>query len=316
MNFPFIPAYHYSVGSNLPINRIVIHGTVSATRPGGARATASYFQNPASGGSAQYIVDPVETIQSAFDDTICWHAPPNQGSIGVEFCDWVYWQQGGQTVADLDPFWAGKTEADFNRRWSLPRWDAMLRRGAQLVSNLASQHSVPVARLSVADLLVGHHGICGHVDVSQAWHQTDHTDPGPTFPWSTFMAYVMGATVGPAPSPQPSLPPHPTPVPGQLVVDGGMGSATISRWQRVMGTPVDGIISQPRSSLVIAVQQRLNTEGAGLNMDGAGIVQDNRRYLTVAALQRHLGTPIDGVLSTPSSQAIKALQIRLNQNRF
>jgi N-acetyl-anhydromuramyl-L-alanine amidase AmpD len=39
-------------------------------------------------------------------------------------------------------------------------------------------------------------GICGHVEVSQAFHLSTHTDPGPNFPWSQFMAVVLGGPVG------------------------------------------------------------------------------------------------------------------------
>ena len=314
MTYPFIPAYHYSAGHNLPLSRIVIHGTVSATRPGGAREVATYFQSPNSGGSTQYIVDPGEIIQAAADDTICWHAPPNINSLGVEFCDWVNWAQGnGKTVADLDSFWTGKTQADFDARWSLPAWDQMLRLGAGLVHALAVEYSVPITRISVADLLAGRHGLCGHVDVSQAWHQTDHSDPGLSFPWATFIDYILAIGLPPVITHPPVVV---APTVGVLAVDGGLGPATISRWQRVMGTPVDGAISTP-SQLVSAVQQRLNARiSAGLTVDGLGIAQDGRVYKTVGALQRYLGTYSDGILSLPSSACVKALQVRLNQNRF
>ena len=48
------------------------------------------------------------------------------------------------------------------------------------------------------------------------------------FPWNCYLRYP------PASSPAPS---------GKLAVDGLAGRATISRWQQVMGTPVDGVVS-------------------------------------------------------------------------
>jgi hypothetical protein len=36
-------------------------------------------------------------------------------------------------------------------------------------------------------------GICGHLDVTYAWGEGDHTDPGAYFPWPTFIAYVQNA---------------------------------------------------------------------------------------------------------------------------
>lgn len=102
-----------------------------------------------------------------------------------------------------------------------------------------------------------------------------------------------------------------------LVVDGKLGPRTIAKWQKVMGTPVDGVISTPRSDLVTAVQKRLkNTVDHRLVVDGQGIFQNGQRYKTVGALQRYLKSPVDERMSTPVSQVVKALQRRLNENRF
>jgi hypothetical protein len=113
-----------------------------------------------------------------------------------------------------------------------------------------------------------------------------------------------GGTTAPPPKP-PTLPtPKPT---TSLVVDGNLGPATIKRWQKVMGTPVDGVISRP-SELIRAVQRRLNPS-ARLVVDG------KFGPATIRALQRHLGTEPDGVISHPS-EAVRALQRRLNLGRF
>jgi hypothetical protein len=121
-----------------------------------------------------------------------------------------------------------------------------------------------------------------------------------------------------APTPKPPAAPKPS-TSSALVVDGKLGPNTIKRWQKVMGTPQDGVISRP-STLVKAVQRRLNTKGAGLVVDGKGIGRnDDGDYgptKTVKALQRYLGTTADGVLSHPSSNAVKALQRRLNTGKF
>ncbi len=104
----------------------------------------------------------------------------------------------------------------------------------------------------------------------------------------------------------------------QLVDDGRLGPKTIARWQAIMGTPVDGVISHP-SALVRAVQQRLNAVGAtspALVVDGEGIHQDGRRSRTIGGLQAYLSTPQDGMLSVPVSQAVRALQRRLNGGAF
>lgn len=109
-----------------------------------------------------------------------------------------------------------------------------------------------------------------------------------------------------------------TPVGDQLLaVDGGLGPKTISKWQRVMGTKVDGVITPGNSDLVRAVQRRLKaTVNSRLEVDGDGIYQNGQYYKTAVALQQYLGTGVDGRISAPVSQVIKALQRRLNENRF
>jgi hypothetical protein len=112
-----------------------------------------------------------------------------------------------------------------------------------------------------------------------------------------------------------------------LDVDGWLGSGTISAWQKIMGTPVDGVISKP-SMLVEAVQEHLNAAGAKdadgktLVVDGKGIQSnEDGRYpesgttSTIEALQAYLSSEVDGYFSAPSS-SVKALQKRLNTGKF
>lgn len=172
-------------GPNGTITRVVIHATVSPCEPGDARNVAAYFQSPNSGGLAHYVVDPTEVVGCAPLDRWVWHAPPNPGSIGVELCD-------PQTGADS--------------RWADDNHVAMLNRAASLVAGLCVHYSLPIVHLSAADLLVGKHGITGHAEVSGAWHQSDHTDPGSGFPWSAFIALVKKAA---APAPSDPNPWHP-----------------------------------------------------------------------------------------------------------
>jgi len=87
----------------------------------------------------------------------------------------------------------------------------------------------------------------------------------------------------------------------QIAVDGVWGKATTSLWQKVMGTPVDGIVSKP-SALIRGVQHTVGSPADGL----LGPV-------TWRAIQRHIGVTADGV---PGPVTIKALQRRLNTGRF
>jgi N-acetyl-anhydromuramyl-L-alanine amidase AmpD len=164
----------YHGGKQSSISRIVIHGTVSPCVKGGAVSVARYFQSPKTGGSAHYVVDPGEVVRCVPEGTVAYHAPPNTGSIGVELCD----PQSGSSS-----------------RWGDANHEAMLQRAATLVRQIAIRWGIPLKRLSVAQVKAGAKGICGHVDVSQAFRQTDHTDPGSGFPWAHFMDLVTRGTV-------------------------------------------------------------------------------------------------------------------------
>jgi hypothetical protein len=178
------PAAHTSPGHNKPITRIVIHCTVSPCVPGGARSIAAYFRSPGAGGSAHYIVDPGEVVQAVYDDVIAWHAPPNPHSLGIEMCDYP-----SSTALD---HWETNPGGDHHGsrknplRWLEPNHRRMLRRTAKLTAQLCLAYGVPVRFLSPEQLRAGEHGITTHANVSQAFGESTHWDPG-VWPKRAFM---------------------------------------------------------------------------------------------------------------------------------
>lgn len=167
------PTSLHQGGANGRITRVVMHGTVSPCVRGGAKNNARYFQSPAAGGAAHYIVDPDDVAQCIREAVSAHHAPPNQGSLGVELCD---------PQAGPDERWADGAHTD------------MLVLAARLVADICARHSLPVQWLSASQLLAGDTGITSHANVAQAWHKTDHTDPGAAFPVEYFLALVAGGT--------------------------------------------------------------------------------------------------------------------------
>lgn len=180
-----VQALYYARVQNRPITRVVIHATsppgapgTSSSASGMAHGTALYFRSRNAGGSAHYITDVNAEEHCVADEYIAYHAPPNTGSIGIEIC-------GEETY----------TRAE----WLSPEvWPAVVRAQAR-AREVCHRFGVPWVRLTVADLLAGHHGVCGHVDVSNAWHQSDHSDPGNGFPWDRFLA-DLGAQASPYPT--------------------------------------------------------------------------------------------------------------------
>jgi hypothetical protein len=109
------------------------------------------------------------------EDTQAYHAPPNAHSLGIEIT-----AEGGDYPKNYS-----------RDEWLSPQVWPAVQRAATRARDLCDRYGLPLVKLTPADLLAGKKGICGHVDVSQAWHQTNHTDPGPNFPWDRFMAEVQ-----------------------------------------------------------------------------------------------------------------------------
>lgn len=93
-----------------------------------------------------------------------------------------------------------------------------------------------------------------------------------------------------------------------LDVDGVLGPKTIKRWQEVVGSPADGVISKPRSELIYWVQRYL-ADRVDHHLEADGVLGP----LTTRAIQRYLKAPLTG---TMDYNTVVALQRRLNENRF
>jgi hypothetical protein len=177
------PPDKFSAGPNKPIERVVIHSTVSPCEPGGARNIAAYFRSDNAGGSAHYVVDPGETVQTAFDSVIAWHAPPNPNSLGIEMCDIP------GPVPDEKPGTARWKSLRRSWRWLRPNQHRMLARTARVTARLCLAYDVPLVFVGHRGLAAGRHGITTHAQVSKAWGQSTHWDPG-WWPRVEFMVMV------------------------------------------------------------------------------------------------------------------------------
>lgn len=229
-------AAHISAGSNLPVNRIVIHTTESAkTFPQGSALgllgnVSKYFASPSSGGSAHYIEGVEGEEHCVPDNRPAWHAPPNSHSIGIELV----------------------ALAKYTReQWLSDQVRPIIVRAAARTRELCQRFNVPMVRLTVAQVKAGKRGICGHVDVSNAFKHSDHWDPGPNFPWDVFMSLV---TAGATPAPTPPAAGH---KPGARTVGLGDDGADVAYLQRIIGTPADGDFG-PATVTALKVWQKKN----------------------------------------------------------
>lgn len=152
---------------------IVIHCTDGHEGVTKDTDVAAMFQDPKLDPkrSAHYVVDADSVTQCVADHYCAYHCAGtgNVRGIGVELCG---------RAAQSRPQWFDEL--------SFP----MLCIAARLVAELCVEWSIPPRIVNARGLVAGEHGITTHQFVSDAWHETKHTDPGPGFPLGAFVRAV------------------------------------------------------------------------------------------------------------------------------
>lgn len=123
------------------------------------------------------------------------YADADQGDGGyvltVDPTEWITNAQGGEepnerTVDICLPGQSSRTR----EQWLTGRSRKMIRGAARYFVDVSKALGIPNHRCTLADLVARIGGYCGHNDFSQAFHKSDHGDPGPAFPWDVFAADI------------------------------------------------------------------------------------------------------------------------------
>lgn len=177
----FVQARNYTKANRTfgDVTLVVIHTAECGESSKAAENVAAWGAGPnASKASWHYVVDCDSEVQSVHEKDVAWHAGPVNGfSIGVEHAGYA-----AQTPS----------------QWADSYTVATLERSAKLVADVCIRHGIPVRRLTADDLKRGERrGICGHVDVTNGLTGgKGHYDPGPNFPWESYLARVMAIVAG------------------------------------------------------------------------------------------------------------------------
>ena len=170
MPYRFVESPNKTETSGRTLDVVVMHTMEIAERPDAAEICARWFKTPVSRVSAHYCVDADSVIQCVREKDVAWHARGgNTTSIGVELAGF-----------------ASQTGRDWADRYSA----AVLERAASLVADICRRRRIPVRWLLAYDLLAGRRGLTGHDEVSEAFKQSDHWDPGDGFPVEAFVDRV------------------------------------------------------------------------------------------------------------------------------
>lgn len=166
-----IPARDHGPKRFGTIRLIVIHDMEAAEAPDTAERVGEYFRHPDKPSSAHIGVDNNSIVQYVPDSYVAFGAPgANHDGIHVELAGY-----GRQTTAE----------------WLDAYSIAMLALAADAVAQYCLKFALPPEHLTDSQLRNNFRGIVGHDQVSRVYRRSDHTDPGPSFPWARFIAMVQ-----------------------------------------------------------------------------------------------------------------------------
>lgn len=246
------PLPHHGAEDNKPIRVIVIHCTAGEEpAPGAARRTVAWTKShPEAVSSYHYCADSHESVQAVWDSVVAYHCGHNANSIGYELC------------CKLDNNGEGHWRQDDHQK--------MMDIAAEDVARLCLAYGVPIHKLSVAELRDGKEGLCGHVDIRDAFPgSTTHWDPGPFFPWPDFIRRVQAA------ADRLTTPPvvHTPHDPFVFALLPGKWSAPLATWKRrhkeasAAGATIIPMTEATRDDKIADFQAWLGTQGWGSYRD-------------------------------------------------
>lgn len=168
------------------IDLLVLHTMEAPEKPNTAEAVGHYFQSGSVKASSHYGFDSDSTCRYVQENDVAWAAPgANHDGIQFEFAGY-----SAQSAKDWDD--------DYSK--------AMLDRSVEIAAAIVKKYWIPVVFLRAPALAVQKRGITTHRQVSDAFHLSNHTDPGGNFPIDAYLSKIRKA-VGIQPGPLVKEPP-------------------------------------------------------------------------------------------------------------
>lgn len=172
MTTAFIPSPNFNRGRSRPLKWIVWHATESPETEGRARSIGTtWFGVASSEVSAHVVIDDKDVIECVKPGDTAWHCGPNGNAqgYGIEMCGYSTQSEG---------------------QWTDVYSIAECRLAAQWIQSIPVLAAIPVRWLSNDQLRAGELGYITHAQVSVVLGGTNHTDPGPHFPFDTLINLI------------------------------------------------------------------------------------------------------------------------------
>lgn len=125
-------------------------------------AVAKWQQDPANGSSYNVIFGTDGRVVRVNDDNYKpWAAGPTANAVGV------HGSAIGRAARTREQWIAFPEQIEAMARWA---------------ANVHTEYGVPLRWLTAEQVRAGSWGFCGHAEISAAWKEVDHWDPGNGFP--------------------------------------------------------------------------------------------------------------------------------------
>jgi N-acetyl-anhydromuramyl-L-alanine amidase AmpD len=149
---------------------IVIHSMEAPEKGETAENVARFFQNTQRQASAHLCIDNNSIVQCVFDNDVAFAAPgANHDGVHLELAGF-----------------ARQTREE----WLDPYSTLVLENAAEATAQYCLKYNIPIKHLTNDELDAKQKGIVGHVQVSEVFQKSTHTDPGKDFPWDQFVERV------------------------------------------------------------------------------------------------------------------------------
>jgi N-acetyl-anhydromuramyl-L-alanine amidase AmpD len=173
LDIKFIQATNYRIASRSDIRWIVLHSMEAGEASTTAENVSKWFASGkgAPMASAHYCIDDDSIVQCVKDEHVAFHAGTtgNKYGIGIELAGY-----------------ARQTKEQWLDNFSYK----MLKQAAQLTANLCKKFNIPAEFKDRKGLKNNEKGITTHNEITFAFRESTHIDPGPNFPMDLYISWV------------------------------------------------------------------------------------------------------------------------------